>query len=339
MRIPGTRRTGRARHSGRPRRLRRCLAAVAVLFAVWATTTGAGGRLDPYHRPAAVPALSATTLAARYKDNRRTIAQALRTAERVRDRDRIRVFSAFLRPGRRFLAFDPRGSGRAVEVIGDLAAARRVVVLVPGADTTLTTFDTHGGKPYSAPGGDARALYDEAARLSAHPGLAVVAWLGYRPPTTMRPDAVTDERADAGAAALRRFVAGVGRVNPAARTALFCHSYGSVVCGEAARGLPTTEIVAFGSPGMSSPSGAALGTRARIWAGRGTGDWTRLLPHLRVWGMGHGADPVSRTFGARVFDAGNAGHSDYLRPDSLSLRNLTLIALDRDVEVTRAGAA
>jgi alpha/beta hydrolase family protein len=336
MRLPGTRRTG---VSGRPRRLRRCLAAIAVLFAVWVTTTGAGGRLDPYHRPATVPALSATTLAVRYKDSRRTIAQALRTAERVRDRDRMRAFSAFLRPGRRFLSFDARGGGQAVEVVGDLAAARHVVVLVPGADTTLATFDTRGGKPYSAPGGGARALYGEAARLSADPRLAVVAWLGYRPPTTISADAVTDERADAGAAALRRFVAGVGRVNQAADATLLCHSYGSVVCGEAARDLPTTEIVAFGSPGMSRPSRAAPGARARIWAGRGTGDWTRLLPHLRFWGMGHGADPVSRTFGARVFDAGNAGHSDYLRPGSLSLRNLTLIALGRDIEVTRAGAA
>lgn len=327
MRIPGARRT---------RRVRRCLAAVAVLFAVWVTTTGAGGRLDPYHRPAAVPALSATTLAARYKDNRRAIAQALRTAEHMQDRDRVRVFSGFLRPGRRFLSFDPRGTGRAVEVIGDLGAARRVVVLVPGADTTLTTFDTRGTKPYSAPGGGARALYDEAGRLSSDPRLAVVAWLGYSPPTTISAGAVTDERADTGAEALRRFVTGLRRVNRSARTVLFCHSYGSVVCGEAAKGLPTTELVAFGSPGMSTSSGAALGTRARIWAGRGTGDWTRLLPHLRLWGMGHGTDPVSRTFGARVFDAGNAGHSDYLRPGSLSLRNLTLIALGRDVEVTRA---
>lgn len=332
MRISGARRA----RTGRACRFRRCLAAVAVLFAVWVTTTGAGGRLDPYHRPAAVPALSATTLAVRYKDSRRAIAQALRTAEHVQDRDRVRVFSGFLRPGRRFLAFDPRAGGRAVEVVGDLAAARRVIVLVPGADTTLTTFDSRGGKPYSAPGGGARALYDEAARLSPRPGLAVVAWLGYIPPTTISADAVTDERADAGAAALRRFVAGVGRVNQAAQTTLFCHSYGSVVCGEAAKDLPTTEIVAFGSPGMSSPSGAALGNRARVWAGRGTGDWTRLLPHLRVWGVGHGTDPVSRTFGARVFDAGNAGHSDYLRPGSVSLRNLTLIALGRDVEVTRA---
>jgi hypothetical protein len=36
---------------------------------------------------------------------------------------------------------------------------------------------------------------------------------------------------------------------------------------------------------------------------------------------------VSPDFGARVFDAGSGGHSDYLAPGSTSLRNLTDIAL------------
>jgi hypothetical protein len=327
MRIPVT---------GPASRLRRLLAAAAMFFAVWATTTGAVP-LDVYGRPATLPALSVTTLAARYMANRRAIEGALHTARRVHDKDRIRAFSAFLRPGRTFLFFDPRSSGRAIEVIGDITAAQRVVVLVPGADTTLTTFDTRGEKPYSTPGGGARALYEQARQINPRARLAVVAWLGYRPPATVSAGAVTDERADIGATALRTFVGAVRRVNPAARTTLMCHSYGSVVCGEAARGLPISEIAAFGSPGMSAPSDAALGTRARIWAGRGSGDWTRLIPHMQVLGMGHGVDPVSRAFGARVFDAGRAGHSDYLRPGSLSLRNLALIALGLDAEVTRAG--
>jgi hypothetical protein len=326
MRIPGAARAGR---------LRRCLATAAVFFAVWATTTGAGP-LDLYGKPAALPALSATTLAARYMANRRSIEQALLIAQKVDDHDRVRAFSAFLRPGRHFLFFDARSTGRAVEVVGDLAHAQRIVVLVPGADTSLTTFDTRGDKPYSTPGGGARALYDEVGRINPRERLAVVAWLGYRPPATLSADAVTDERADVGATALRGFVTSLHQVNRAARTTLLCHSYGSVVCGEAARGLRVSEIAAFGSPGMSASSDAALGTRARIWAGRGSDDWTRLVPHLQIWGMGHGADPVSRSFGARVFDAGRAGHSDYLRPGSLSLRNLAMIALGRDGDVTLA---
>jgi hypothetical protein len=322
---------------GTPRviRIRRFVMAVIVLLAVWGTTSGAVP-LDFYGRPTALPALSVTTMAARYLANRRAIEQALQTAQSAHDHDRVRAFSAFLRPDRTFLSFDARSSGRAVEVIGDIATARRVVILVPGADTTLTTFDSRGRKPYSTPGGGARALYDQARAMNSRTKLAVVAWLGYLPPATISADAVTDERADTGAVALRRFVRALRGVNPSAHTALMCHSYGSVVCGEAAKGLPISEIAAFGSPGMSASSDVALGTRARIWAGRGSGDWTRLLPHLRVLGVGHGADPVSPRFGARVFDAGGAGHSDYLRPGSLSLRNLTLIALGRDAEVTRA---
>jgi hypothetical protein len=53
-----------------------------------------------------------------------------------------------------------------------------------------------------------------------------------------------------------------------------------------------------------------------------------------VLGLGFGTDPVSPAFGARVFAAGPAGHSDYLRPGSLSLRNLALITLGRGPQVT-----
>jgi hypothetical protein len=334
MRIAGApRASGLRRYRGG--RLRRYMAASGILFAMWAGTSDAGPS-ELYGKPAALPAISATTLAARYVANRRAIEQALHTAERVDDHDRVRAFSGFLRPGRRFLSFDPRSTGRAVEVVGDLANAQRVVVLVPGADTSLTTFDTRGDKPYSTPGGGARALYRQATAINSSARLAVVAWLGYQPPATLSAGAVIDERAESGAAGLRSFVHSLGRVNPSARTTLLCHSYGSVVCGEAAKGLRVGEIAAFGSPGMSAPSDAALGTRARIWAGRGTGDWTRLVPHLHLLGMGHGADPVSPRFGAHVFDAGHAGHSDYLRPGSLSLRNLALIALGRDADVTVA---
>jgi hypothetical protein len=34
---------------------------------------------------------------------------------------------------------------------------------------------------------------------------------------------------------------------------------------------------------------------------------------------------VLREFGARLFDAGPGGHSDYLKPGSVSLRNLARI--------------
>jgi hypothetical protein len=173
----------------------------------------------------------------------------------------------------------------------------------------------------------------EARRLVRDPGLAVVAWLGYRPPATISAGVATENRADTGASELRRFITGLHGIDPGARTTLLCHSYGSVVCGEAARGLPVSDIAAFGSPGMTSSSAGALGTHAHVWAGRGADDWMRLVPHIRVLGLGFGTDPVSPRFGARVFAAGAGGHSDYLRPGSVSLHNLALITIGRDVDV------
>ncbi|MDL4775073.1 alpha/beta hydrolase [Actinomadura xylanilytica] len=323
------------------RRLRRALACTVTISGVLLTTAGTG-HADPYAAPFPAPSMTPSTLDARYATERRSIEQALRTAHGVGDTGRARTLGAFLRPGRRFLDFDPRGRGQAVEVIGDLASARRVALLVPGADTTLGSFDQRPGKPWSTPGGGARAVYTEASRITPRPGLAVVAWLGYAAPKTLSSDVLTDERAGQGAVALHRFVSGVHRVNPAARIGLLCHSYGSVVCGRAAGSTTggaawrrVTDIALFGSPGTTAWSASALGA-ARVWAGRGGTDWMEDVPHVRIFGLGLGPDPVSGRFGARVFDAGPGGHSDYLAPGSPSLRNLTDIALGRPESVTRA---
>lgn len=324
----------------RSRRLRRALACAASIAVVLLTTAGTG-HADPYAPPVAVPGLAPSTLDVRYTAERRSIEQALATAQEVGDADRRKALGAFLRPGRRFLYFDPRGNGRAVEVIGDLTRARRIAVLVPGADTTLTTFDTRGSKPWSTPGGGARAVYAQALTESPRPELAVVAWLGYAAPETFSSEVLTDERAGEGAVRLRRFLEGVHRVNPSARVGLLCHSYGSVLCGRAALDgasgpawRQVTDIALYGSPGTAAWSAAKLSGTARIWAGRGATDWMENVPHVRVFGLGLGPDPVSPSFGARVFDAGAGGHSDYLEPGSTSLRNLTDIALGHVAEVT-----
>ena len=64
--------------------------------------------------------------------------------------------------GQHFLDFNPRGQGLAVEVLGNLAQATRVAILVPGSDTSLTTFDSRGT---ASPGGAARALAAQARQL------------------------------------------------------------------------------------------------------------------------------------------------------------------------------
>ncbi|MBW8484840.1 alpha/beta hydrolase [Actinomadura parmotrematis] len=334
-------------HPKRARRLRRALACAVTIGGVLLTTAPAG-HADPYAAPGPAPSFSAATLGARYQAERAAIREALRTAGEVGDTGRARALTSFLGPSRHFLYFDARGRGQAVEVIGDLAHARRIAVLVPGADSTLADFDRRAGTAYATPGGGARAVYAQAARDGAAGGLAVVAWLGYAAPKTISSEVLTAERADQGAVQLQRFLAKVHRANAGAGIALLCHSYGSVVCGrtalaaagaagaDAAGWRAVTDIALFGSPGTTAWSAAALGGGARVWAGRGATDWMEDVPHVRILGLGLGPDPVSRRFGARVFDAGHGGHSDYLKPGSVPLRNLTGIALGHDSAVTSA---
>jgi alpha/beta hydrolase family protein len=301
------------------------LAAAAMLATVAATFPSGPGPDGP---PPPMPALSASALSARYAADHRAVAASARAAARSGNTGLDGALTA-LRT-RQVLFFDPRGSGLAAVVIGDLATARRVAVLVPGSDTTLGTFFSRGT---ASPGGAAAALATEALRLRPGNDLAVIAWLGYGAPATLSAAVLTSGDAGAGAAALRPLVAALARHGD--QVALVCHSYGSVVCGLAAPGLPVTDIAVVGSPGMDASSASALDTRARVWAGRGSGDWIGDVPHVRVLGLGFGADPVSSGFGARVFAAGSGGHSDYFKPGSVSLRNLAWIALGDPAEVTR----
>ncbi|WP_260635394.1 alpha/beta hydrolase family protein [Streptomyces angustmyceticus] len=259
------------------------------------------------------------------------------------DGERERHLSQLAAQGRHFLDFGAAGDGQAVEVLGDLAAARRIAVLVPGSDTTVDTFDYLGSRRASL-GGGARAVHDEMRRVARGP-VAVVAWYGYRAPRTMSRDVLSSARATEGGGRLRRLLDELRSVNPAARVTLLCHSYGSVVCGSsvggtAGRAVPSSlaGMAVFGSPGMGVGSAAAF-QGVPVWAGRGADDWIAGAPHVSVpafGGMvGFGADPVSRSFGARLFDAGTGGHSDYLVPGSLPLHNLALIAAGRTSEVSR----
>ncbi|TDC83458.1 alpha/beta hydrolase [Actinomadura sp. 7K507] len=314
-------------------RVRKAAAAV-VLLAATGSTSAAAGHAEVYAAPRTTPGLSAETLDVRYQATRQDIAQALATAKGVQDDDRMRVLSSFLTEGRRFLSFDPRGDGRAAEVIGDLEHADRIAVVVPGADNTLTNYDDP-----KFVGGDTRALYRQAKTDAPGERIAAIAWLGYDSPSTLSTGVLSAGIAQEGARNLERLLTGVRRVNGHARFALLCHSYGSVVCAEAARplaSLPVDDIALYGSPGTTADSAAGLGASARVWAARSKGDWMRFVPNFRFAGLGFGADPASSGFGALRFDAGTGPHSAYLKPGSLALRNLALIALGRASEVTRA---
>lgn len=309
-------------------RLRRTIAiAAAAAAAVFGTTAATlpsaqVGRSQPF------PALTAQALAARYATDSRMITRTARAASGAGDQGLARSLDAMR--GAHFIDFNPVGQGLAVEVIGNLAKARRVVILVPGSDTSLTTFDSRGT---ASPGGAARSLAAQVRKLDPGADLAIIAWLGYADPATLSPSIMTSGDAGQGAGALRPLVEDLARHGR--QVALICHSYGSVVCGLAAPHLPVTDIAVVGSPGMDVSSVRAMHTTARVWAGRGAGDWIRDVPHVRLLGLGFGQDPMAPAFGARLFAAGPGGHSGYFAPGSIALRNLAYIALGDPAGVVR----
>ncbi|GAA2253608.1 alpha/beta hydrolase [Streptomyces amakusaensis] len=230
-------------------------------------------------------------------------------------------------PGRRILAFDPRGRGQVAEVYGDLERAGSVAVVVPGADMDAARFD-RARDPYGTPAGMARAL-----RAATGDRTAVIAWTGYTTPVGIGPDAASGELAEAGAARLVRFTKGLRAVG-APRPSLFCHSYGSVVCGLAAKGAGASDIVALGSPGMRADSVAGLETGARVWVAKNASDWISKVPGVRLFGLGHGRDPAEPGFGARRVPAERAeGHTGYFAPGTDSLAAFAAIARGRTGEV------
>ena len=311
-------------------RLRSLAAAPLVAVAMFGTTAAAWPS-GTAAMPQAPPALTASALSARYAADAQAIAGAERTAARHGD-SQLAGALASLRT-QHVLFFNPNGRGVAAMVIGNLATANRVAILVPGSDTTLAAFFSRGS---SSPGGGAEALAAEAHRLEPFgPGdrLAVIAWLGYPAPAMLSPAVMTSGDAGQGAQALRPLVTALAEHGD--QVALLCHSYGSVVCGLAAPHLPVTDIAVFGSPGMDASSVASLHTQARVWAGRESGDSIQYVPHIQLLGLGFGADPMSPGFGARIFATGDSGHSGYLDPGSVSLRNLAYIALGDPAAVTR----
>ena len=312
-------------------RLRRIGAVAAVTTAVAATafaTAAAVFPSAPAGRMQPLPALTTGALTARYAANSTAIVKAAGSAQRSGDPALARALDTMR--GKHFLSFDPRGQGEAIEVLGNLATATRVAVMVPGSDTSLTTFFSRGT---ASPGGGAAALAAQAHRLDPGARLAILAWLGYATPSTLSPAVMTSGDAGQGASALRPLVTGLATRGD--QVALLCHSYGSVVCGMAAPHLPVTDIAVYGSPGMDVSSVRAMGTSARVWAGRAGGDWIRYVPHIQLLGLGFGQDPTAPAFGARPFSCGGTGHSGYLRPGSMSLRNLAYIALGDPAGVTR----
>ncbi|MFJ3976011.1 alpha/beta hydrolase [Streptomyces sp. NPDC090021] len=286
--------------------------------------------------PLVVGNLEGAPVTTRYRANRRGLEQArlveearshdvaLTPADRAEATRRSHRFASLAEPGRQILAFDPTGGGRVAEVFGDLDDAERVSVIVPGVDTDLLTFE-RTQRRLTSPVGMAEALYGAERAASPKSRTAVVAWADYTAPTGVGVDAATGRMAFDGAVRLKDLTVSLPGNSS---VALFCHSYGSVVCGVAARELPkrVTDVVVAGSPGMRAENVADLRTSARVWATRDEGDWIADVPHLEFGGVGHGADPVSPEFGARLLSSARAkSHTGYFAPGTDSVANFAKI--------------
>lgn len=289
--------------------------------------------------PLVVGNLNGAPIPLRYEANRIALGQARAQAEKdskapdlTADGQQLALqlanrYADLGTSGRQILAFNPNGRGLVAEVFGDLTTARRTAVVVPGVDTDILTYEK-SVKPYSAPEGMAEDLYN--SERAADPGAktAVIAWADYTTPQGVGLDASTGGLAEAGAVRLNDMVRALPERT---QVQLFCHSYGSVLCGVGAARLPqwkVTDITVAGSPGMRASNVAALRTHARVWAARDATDWIQDVPYVEVGGLGHGTDPVSPSFGARVISAAGAqDHTGYFADGTESLKNFTRIAL------------
>ncbi|MXM62670.1 hypothetical protein GR925_04220 [Streptomyces sp. HUCO-GS316] len=314
-------------------------AAPAVLTRFFASLTAEERARLARRYPLAVGNMNGAPVSLRYRANRLALAEA-RKVERGRMHDsrltpdgqraaarRMERFGSLMSGNRKILALDPTGSGRVAEVVGDLAEAERISVVVPGVDTDLLTFQRTDRKKYSAPVGMAKALYAAERDASPTTRTAVIAWADYTAPDGLGIDSATAMRAEDGAVRLTALLRGLPGSSP---VALFCHSYGSVVCGLAARTLPdrVQDVAVAASPGMRVENASQLHTSAQVWAMRDATDWVQDVPYLEVGGLGHGADPMSSAFGARVLSAeGARGHSGYFEPGTASLLNFAEIGV------------
>jgi Alpha/beta hydrolase len=144
------------------------------------------------------------------------------------------------------LAFD--GHGRAAIAIGDPDYAEDIAVIVPGADSSVSTGWLAGGH------NDAINLYDQSKAAYPADALSVIAWMGYD-----TPDGYSDPRiaspwlAREGGVRLAQDVNGLWSTHagPEPHVTVLGHSYGSTTVADAfaAGGAHANDVILLGSPG------------------------------------------------------------------------------------------
>jgi hypothetical protein len=225
---------------------------------------------------------------------------------------------------RQFLLVEPDGQGRMAEVLGDLAEADRVSVLVPGMYNDLDKVRSQMAR--------AQDLQTESG-----PGSATIVWLGYDAPLSLEA-AMSKENSIAAAPLLARFAAGLGtEVRPDADRILIGNSYGGQVAAQALlrERVRFDRVILTGCPGVDPavrraadfvPGGVPL------YVARAPGDYVSYTE-------AHGPDPASFPDAIR-FETNDGkvsvhGHLSYFGHDSESLRNIGRIIRGDLQAVTR----
>lgn len=243
-------------------------------------------------------------------------------------------------PERLLLVVDTQFPGKAAISLGDLEAADYISILVPGALLSVREHMAEWTKVTDDLFAEQTAwqtTFDDPRTV------ATVSWIGYQTPDLT--NAVSLDLAEQAATALASFVGGVRSLHGGDEPYLsvFAHSYGSTATSMAlSRGWMSLDAFAMiGSPGGEVQDVAQLGVADdNVWVGEAP--WDPIVNTAFF-----GVDPGSAAFGARRMNvSGSAdpitgailtasvGHDWYLEPGTESLRNLSLIGIDRGEFVT-----
>ena len=242
------------------------------------------------------------------------------------------------------LGFDGPGVGgdpdaKIIASVGDPDEADHTAILVPGTKSDFSTVNTtHMDRAF--------ALQQSASDAEAG-SVATIMWLGYDAPDDFD-SAMSQEHANNGADDFDSFVDGIrtSHQGDESHVTAIGHSYGSVLVAQSdiqGDGLAIDEMIVLGSPGLGDNENATDPsyvppydeyphtdpTKVRnvselsvdpdhFWAGDGFWD---PIPESNA----HGPDPSDDSFGGKRIYVGEAGHTEYVGENSVSLHNLGLI--------------
>ncbi|MEO7015128.1 MAG: alpha/beta hydrolase [Leifsonia sp.] len=241
---------------------------------------------------------------------------------------------------RTLVSLDTSDNAKASIVVGNLATAKFVSVLVPGMYMSVGEQIVDWAKT-------AQYLYDDETSMlhrvlgprgdETTPGVATVAWIGYQTPMLMNIGGM--KLATEGADSLERTLEGIQSLRQAnpPYLSVFAHSYGSTAALLALeRHTVTVDALALlGSPGSDAQSVADLSVRDdNVFVGQASLD---PIAHSAFFGsdpgspsygaqrmgVGGGVDPLT---GAKL--GGSSGHNQYFTAGTESMRNLAMIGID-----------